>query len=75
MALVVNLYMPSVDHKLVEYQKKIEGNFRKIFLEIVRFLREGTWTGMERKFSETIKLLDEAKSISIQVTENHFLHR
>ena len=74
MALLVNLYMPSVDHKVVNYQKRIEANFRKIFLEIVRFLREGNleWDGKE--IPDTIKLLSEAKLLSIQVMENRFLH-
>jgi uncharacterized membrane protein YgaE (UPF0421/DUF939 family) len=74
MALLVNTYMPSVDHKINEYQKKIESNFRTIFLEIVRYLREGEsdWDG--REIPETVKLLQEAKLVSIQIMENRFRH-
>lgn len=74
MALLVNTYMPSVDHRIMEYQKKIETNFRTIFLEIVRYLREGDsdWDG--REIPETVKLLQDAKLASIQVMENRFLH-
>nr|WP_295974175.1 aromatic acid exporter family protein [uncultured Bacillus sp.] len=74
MALLVNTYMPSVDHKIIDYQNKIEANFKKIFLEIVRYLREGDndWDG--REIPETVQLLDEAKLVSIQVMENRFLH-
>lgn len=74
MALVVNTYMPSVDHKIFDYQKKIEANFKAIFLEIVRFLREGKYDWDGREIPETVKLLNEAKLMSIQVMENRFLH-
>ncbi|MBB6444808.1 aromatic acid exporter family protein [Bacillus benzoevorans] len=73
-ALVVNTYMPSVDHKIIDYQKKIEANFKTIFLEIVRFLREGEYDWDGREIPETVKLLKEAKLLSIQVMENRFLH-
>ena len=55
-------------------RKRIEANFRKIFLEIIHFLREGNleWDGKE--IPDTIKLLSEAKLLSIQVMENRFLH-
>lgn len=73
MALLVNTYMPSIDHKIIQYQKKVEANFRTIFLEIVRYLREGDsiWDGKE--LPETVKLLKEAKLASLQVMENRFL--
>ena len=38
-ALLMNLYMPSLDKKLEAFQQKIEGNFKKIFEEIVCYLR------------------------------------
>jgi uncharacterized membrane protein YgaE (UPF0421/DUF939 family) len=37
-ALIMNLYMPSVDKKLEDYQGKIEENFKVIFSEIVFYL-------------------------------------
>ena len=41
--------MPSLDHKIEEYRYKIEKNFKKIFLEIVNYLRvgESDWDGKE----------------------------
>jgi uncharacterized membrane protein YgaE (UPF0421/DUF939 family) len=36
-ALIMNLYMPSVDDKLEEYQKAIEGNLKIIFKEMVLY--------------------------------------
>jgi uncharacterized membrane protein YgaE (UPF0421/DUF939 family) len=48
-ALLINLYMPSVDKKLKAYQSEIEENFKIIFCELVRYLRTGdsNWDGKE----------------------------
>ena len=72
-ALVMNLYMPSVDNKLEEYQKEIEAHFKKIFIEIASYLRtnESTWDG--RELTETAELIENAKILAFQDIENHFL--
>jgi uncharacterized membrane protein YgaE (UPF0421/DUF939 family) len=72
-ALLVNLYMPSLDYKLKQYQKEIEQNFRKIFEEMVVYLRtnESHWVGKE--ITETARLIEEAKSLAFRDVENHFL--
>ncbi|WP_312471882.1 aromatic acid exporter family protein [Neobacillus sp.] len=72
-ALLINLYMPSVDNKLKDYQRKIEGNFKIIFAELVRYLRTGdsNWDGKE--ITESARLLDEAKMLALIDVENHFL--
>ncbi len=71
-ALLINLYMPSVDKKLTDYQKKIEENFKIIFSEMVRYLRTGEslWDGKE--ITESASLLDEAKMLALRDVENHF---
>lgn len=74
MALVVNTYMPSEDYKIIDYQRKIEANFKTIFLEIVRFLREGKYDWDGREIAETANLIHDAKRLSIQVMENRFLN-
>jgi uncharacterized membrane protein YgaE (UPF0421/DUF939 family) len=63
-ALLINVYMPSVDQKLRHFQSEIEGNFKVIFCEMVNYLRTGDsdWTGKE--ITETAQVLDEAKSIA-----------
>ncbi|SEM87913.1 Uncharacterized membrane protein YgaE, UPF0421/DUF939 family [Mesobacillus persicus] len=72
-ALIMNLYMPSSDDKLEEYQIQIEENFKRIFIEIGRFLRTGdsNWGGVE--LTETAKLLEKAKALAFQDVENHLL--
>jgi len=72
-ALIMNLYMPSSDAKLEEYQIKIEENFKKIFTEIAVFLRNGdsSWGGEE--LPETASWLERAKALALQDVENNLL--
>lgn len=72
-ALIMNLYMPSVDRKMENYQEKIEENFKYIFSEMISYLRNGTsnWSGKE--ITETAKVINEAKTIAFYDIENHFL--
>ncbi|MGI8316218.1 aromatic acid exporter family protein [Halobacillus mangrovi] len=72
-ALLLNLYMPSLENKLEEYQQEVEHNFSVILQELAKFLREGndTWTGQELTY--TSDLLEKAKSLSFRDVENHLL--
>ncbi|KAF0818477.1 MULTISPECIES: aromatic acid exporter family protein [unclassified Cytobacillus] len=71
-ALIANLYMPSLESKLKEYRQEIEENFKIIFDEIVSYLRthESSWDG--REITETMELIDEAKALAFRDVENHF---
>ncbi len=72
-ALILNLYMPSMDKKLYEYQEKIEHNFTVILRELATYLREGDndWSG--RELTETAELLEESKTMAFRDVENHLL--
>jgi len=72
-ALVVNVYMPSVENKLKEYQRIVEDLFRIIFKEIVRYLRtnEMNWDGKELALAGDV--LQQAKQAALRNMENHFL--
>lgn len=72
-ALLINLYMPSVDKKLKDYQSEIEENFKIIFCEMVRYLRTGdsNWDGKE--ITVSARLLSEAITLALQDVENRFL--
>lgn len=72
-ALIANLFMPSLDQKLEEYRMQIEENFKRIFEEIVIYLRtnESKWDGLE--ITETAELIDEAKALAFRDIENRFL--
>lgn len=73
-ALIANLYIPSVDNKIKEYQQKVEDNFKVIFLEIVHYLRFGdhNWDGKE--IPKTFQLINEAKAITSREMENQFTY-
>ena len=72
-ALVMNLYMPSVDNKLEEYQREIEAHFKKIFSEIATYLRnnDSSWDG--RELTETARLIEKAKALALLDVENNIL--
>ncbi|MBS2969552.1 aromatic acid exporter family protein [Metabacillus sp. KIGAM252] len=72
-ALIMNLYMPSVDRRLETYQKKIEANFASIFRQMELYLLEGDnqWDGKE--ITETASIIHEAKTLAFRDVENHFL--
>lgn len=72
-ALLANLYMPSLDQKLLEYQIQIEENFKRIFDEIVIYLRtnESNWDGLE--ITETAQLIEEAQVLAYRDVENRIL--
>lgn len=72
-ALLVNLYMPSVEKELKKYQVQIEEKFAVIFHEMIQYLRlqDYSWDGKE--LTETEELLKSAKSLAYRDVENHFL--
>jgi uncharacterized membrane protein YgaE (UPF0421/DUF939 family) len=72
-ALLVNMYMPSIENKLASYRKEIERLYSSIFKEITIYLRQGEsdWSGKE--LVEAEKLLDKAKALAYQDVENHLL--
>jgi uncharacterized membrane protein YgaE (UPF0421/DUF939 family) len=72
-ALLVNLYMPSVEDDLKALQKKIEDNFKTILMEITVYLRnrESNWDGKE--LIETAEILKQAKELSFKKLENQFM--
>ncbi|WP_112181252.1 aromatic acid exporter family protein [Paraliobacillus zengyii] len=72
-ALLLNLYMPSLESKLQSLRKKVEKNFQQILEEIAVYLHEGekNWTGKE--ITETEKLFRQADLLVSRDAENHLL--
>ncbi|MGM7701873.1 aromatic acid exporter family protein [Pseudalkalibacillus sp. Hm43] len=71
MALVMNLYMPSMEKQLKKYQGELESKFEIILKEIASFLREGKsdWDGKE--IVEADEIIQKAKSLAFRNVENH----
>ncbi|WP_257347983.1 aromatic acid exporter family protein [Pseudalkalibacillus decolorationis] len=72
-ALIVNLYMPSMEKQLKQYQCGIEGSFHKILQEYASFLRIGDndWDGKEIVVAD--RLIKDGKSLAFRDIENHLL--
>lgn len=72
-ALLINLYMPSVESELKDYQQKVESNFKTILFEMAAYLRnrDSVWNGKE--LIETETLLEKAKDLSFKKLENQFM--
>ncbi|MGA8943331.1 MAG: aromatic acid exporter family protein [Thermoactinomyces sp.] len=69
-AILLNLYIPSLEKELKAYQQKIEDNFKTILREFAAYLREPEryWDGKE--ILETAQWLSEAKELAILDLEN-----
>ncbi|MFD1736369.1 aromatic acid exporter family protein [Bacillus salitolerans] len=72
-ALIMNLYMPSVDKQLKLYQKEIETNFSIIFKEVANYLKQkdSNWDGKE--ITTVHQIIQSAKSLAFRDIQNHFL--
>lgn len=71
-ALLANLYMPSLEKELKGMQAAVERNFSRIMQEFAYYLRHGqsNWDGHE--MIETEKMLLEAKMLAARDEENRF---
>ncbi|MGG1573714.1 aromatic acid exporter family protein [Fictibacillus sp. NRS-1165] len=71
MALLVNLYMPSMEHTLKKIQLGLEEQFKSIFLEFRAYLYDHNhlWDGKE--ITEAARLIDEGKDLAFRDVENH----
>ncbi len=70
-ALLVNMYMPSIEKKLEDYRFQIEELYAKILNEMAVYLKEGdsSWDG--RELMQTEEMLSKAKALAYQDVENH----
>ena len=72
-ALILNIYMPSLDQKLRAMQKEVERNFQKVLSEIALYIRDKdrAWDGKELIVAEDI--LNEATKLVSLDRENQVL--
>lgn len=72
-ALLLNLYMPSLDHKMKKEQDTLESKFQKILYEIALYIRDSDrlWDGKE--IMEAEKVLDTALKLGSVDKENHLM--
>ncbi|EPD53659.1 hypothetical protein HMPREF1210_00482 [Paenisporosarcina sp. HGH0030] len=74
-ALLVNLYMPSIEKDLKKYRLDLESLYSKIFHEITSYLRNGEsdWDGKE--LVEASEVIEKGKALAYQDVENHLNRR
>lgn len=72
-ALCLNLYMPSLENRLQEYQEELEGRIQIILLEIAKYIRDENtlWDGKE--LIEASEILKKASNLVATDKENHLL--
>lgn len=72
-ALLMNIYMPSVERKLIMQQNQLERLYSKIFHELAVYIRYGdrNWAGNE--ITEASQLIKDAKDNAIKTMENKVL--
>lgn len=72
-ALIMNMYIPSVEGEVKKLQAQIEGNFKIILNEIANYLKNpnSIWDGKE--ITETVVFLKKAQDLSLKNIENHVL--
>lgn len=72
-ALLLNLYMPSLDTKLFSLSKKVESNIIVILKKIALYLHKGEKTWTSKEILETEKLFRQADLFVARDSENHIL--
>lgn len=74
-ALAVNMNMPDNTRKIEQYRKQIEDDYRVIFSEIVKYLRNGdaSWDGKE--LIHAADTLNKAKALAYLEVENHLTRK
>ncbi|MGN7456390.1 aromatic acid exporter family protein [Paenibacillus pasadenensis] len=75
LSLVVNLYMPGIERQVMTLRRRIEDNIERILRELAIYLKDGSslWDG--RELLELDKLLEQARALGVQATENDFSGR
>lgn len=74
-ALAVNMNMPDNTRKMEQYRQQIENDYRVIFSEIVKYLRNGDalWDG--RELIHAAETLNKAKALAYLEVENHLTRK
>nr|WP_263313213.1 aromatic acid exporter family protein [Mammaliicoccus sp. Marseille-Q6498] len=72
-ALIMNMFMPSLDHKLNEYKRKIEDDFILITFVFSEGLLDPNKTLNIPSFDSVAKNIKEAKSFAFREVKNHFV--
>ncbi len=70
-ALLMNLYMPSVDHTLDKCRDAIEKDFGLIFTKMVLYLRTGSTSWDGKEIIHAGRKISQGKALAFRNLENH----
>ncbi|MFT8323366.1 MAG: aromatic acid exporter family protein [Bacillus sp. (in: firmicutes)] len=71
-ALVVNLYMPNLESKLLSRKREVDSKLQHLITEMVEYLRTDKMTWTENEIKEASKAIKEAKALASRYIENSF---
>jgi uncharacterized membrane protein YgaE (UPF0421/DUF939 family) len=74
-ALLFNLYMPSVEGEIKKIIKELEGNFKVIFLQFGQFIRKKERVWNDEYMIKTKKLIEVGMELAKRSEENSFFKR
>ncbi|OCA89473.1 aromatic acid exporter family protein [Pradoshia sp. D12] len=74
-ALLFNLYMPSVEGEIKKIIKELEGNFKVIFLQFGQFIRKKERVWNDEYIIKTKKLIEVGMELAKRSEENSFFKR
>ncbi len=74
-ALLFNLYMPSVEGEIKKILKELEGNFKMIFLQFGRFIRKKERVWNDEYIIKTKKLIEVGMELAKRSEENSFFKK
>lgn len=72
-ALLCNLYMPSLEDEIKVYKEQIDSKFCFIFEKISIFLKDPSKNSHLEEYEETCTLLGKAKKVAKLEIENHYI--
>lgn len=74
-ALLFNLYMPSVEGEIKKIMQELDGNFEIIFLQFSRFIRKKERVWNDEYIIRTKRLLEKGMDLARRSEENSFFKR
>lgn len=74
-ALIMNLYMPSIENNLQDMIKKIEDNYKFIFLTLAIHMKRTEQEVVTDLLIETEQLLQNGKKLAFKESDNSFFKR
>lgn len=74
-ALIMNLYMPSIENNLQALTRKIEDNYQFIFISLSMYMKRNEYDISLTLINETESQLQYAKRLAFKESDNSFLKR